>query len=246
MMLKVLMKMVLMSVRERDRTIRISRDHKMLGVLKGIVLGVLKGARSNAGSVPSPSTLRQQQRRPKHKRDKQAALAPTSTPTFPLPSGPDPTGPPAQAVVPPRNSYIHGAPIPTSDDETTTTIRCVPIITTNNNDDDGENDEDNDGKQIITIVGNRPFGPAREHAGTGDAGSPPTCDQEAVTGSSCPLMARRPTSSAQLLKALVCTQDAENGTPAPAGSSREPDLNVAPGGNTRAADPSDASTLSQD
>ncbi len=42
-MLKVLMNMVLMFVWDRDRTIRISRDHKMLGVLRDIVLGVLKG-----------------------------------------------------------------------------------------------------------------------------------------------------------------------------------------------------------
>ena len=43
MMLKVLISIVLMSVRERDRTIRISRDHKMLGVLRDKVLGVLRG-----------------------------------------------------------------------------------------------------------------------------------------------------------------------------------------------------------
>ena len=42
MMLRDLMNIVLMSVRERDRTIRISRDHKMLGVLRDKVLGVLR------------------------------------------------------------------------------------------------------------------------------------------------------------------------------------------------------------
>ena len=42
-MLRVLMKQVLMSVRERDRASRISRDHRMLGVLMDKVLAVLTG-----------------------------------------------------------------------------------------------------------------------------------------------------------------------------------------------------------
>ena len=42
MILKVLMNMVLMSVRERDRTIRTSRDHKISGVLRDKMLGVLR------------------------------------------------------------------------------------------------------------------------------------------------------------------------------------------------------------
>ena len=41
MVLKVLMNKVLMSVREGDRTSRISRDHRMFGVLWDRVLGVL-------------------------------------------------------------------------------------------------------------------------------------------------------------------------------------------------------------
>ena len=59
------------------------------------------------------------------------------------------------------------------------------------------------------------------------------------------------TSRAQLLmnrhlQALVRTQDIENGSPAPAGNSRDSELNVAPGGNTRAANPSDSSTPQED
>ena len=43
MMLKVLMNTVLMSVRETDRMSRISRDHKMFGVVWDRVLGVVRG-----------------------------------------------------------------------------------------------------------------------------------------------------------------------------------------------------------
>ena len=65
-----------------------------------------EGTRSNVGSFPSSSTSRRPRRQltrpPKKKRGKfPTALAPIST---------DPTGPPAQVVVPPQCSYILGAP----------------------------------------------------------------------------------------------------------------------------------------
>ena len=72
------------------------------------------------GSKSSPSSTtqrqRQQTRQPKNKRNKIPTTL-TPTPTFRLPSGPDPIGPSAQVVVPSPNpqllsqdSCIHGAP----------------------------------------------------------------------------------------------------------------------------------------
>ena len=73
------------------------------------------------GSESSPSSTtrrRQQQTRPPKKKRNKISTASAPTPTFPLPSGPDPTWPPAQVVVPSpksqlpsQDSYIHGAPI---------------------------------------------------------------------------------------------------------------------------------------
>ena len=96
------------------------------------------------------------------------------------------------------------------------------------NDNDGDNNDDDD-KQYTSSPPSSAL-----HAATGPLGRPRSTPVRERPGLSHPVTKRRsqvphahswrarPICRAQLLKALVRTQDVENGSPAPAGNSREP------------------------
>jgi hypothetical protein len=138
------------------------------------------------------------------------------------------------------------------------------------NDGDNDDDDDDDDGHITSSpsalhAATGPLGrprstPVRERPGLSQPHH-----QDAVMGSSCaspnktesdekreenrkePVVTKliRTDESTDLsfVKASVGTRNIRDGAPAPAGNCRDSELNVAPGGNTRAANPSDSSTL---